>query len=204
MYCICCALILHLWSDILDLTEKSDQFDWGTLSSSSDHGMLLIHSLLTLVHSFSLIPHTYMHTHTLTPLSHTHACIDGSDSEPEELSHPRKKTTSSSKDLPSSAGKTEQKTVKFDIPNESESEGSEFNKEGESAEKSGDEDFDEWCGSDGSEDNSEAGEECETDEECDGSEDGGEKWVPPHMRLKAVDKEKMARLQKQVQGLINR
>ncbi len=90
----------------------------------------------------------------------------------------------------------------FDVPDESHAEGSEFNKGAESAD-----DSDGWCSSDDDEDNSEVSGECEPGEgggECEAGEGGGEKYIPPQMRLKPVDKEKMARLQKQVQGLVNR
>ena len=104
--------------------------------------------------------------------------------------------------------------MKFDIPYENDAEGPEYNEGAEGSDgsaESGDEGSDGWSDAmdesnlDGGSDIDDVGEHIISDA-VDAS-DGGVKYVPPHMRLKKLgdkDKEKIARLQKQVQGLVNR
>ncbi len=103
--------------------------------------------------------------------------------------------------------------MKFDISYENDAEGSEYNEGAEGSDgyaENGDEGSDGWSDAmdesnlDGGSDIDDVGEHTISDA-VDAS-DGGVKYVPPHMRLKLgdKDKEKIARLQKQVQGLVNR
>ncbi len=111
--------------------------------------------------------------------------------------------------------------MRFDVPYESDAEGSEDNEGTEDSDDYADIGEEDCDGSSDTMDESDLDLDGETDTDIDevkindavdasdggkSCEDGGVKYVPPHMRVKLGDKdrEKIARLQKQVQGLVNR